>query len=584
MSKFNKENALAIKEITEFQGIDTRFPADGEGKTREMFNYRILKDGSIKRRSGMKFVTSFDGDIRAIWTGYVKDEFLGYAIANKKVYKLNYDDNGEYLSSTHIGNINTNSGDADIFYYRDQFFIIDGVRIYSIANDYVRDAQAYVPHYAKDWPTGDVGEVYEPLNILTNRARMSYVVTDPPNIFLCTKNSVDVVHKVLVNGVPLNSSDYEIDDYLKTINIPLMSPGDKIDVILTFKSTNNDAKNIMSSTRATVFGGMNNSRIFMWNKNSNDLYASTHVSEEELKILNEVYGNEGILYFTSNSDIRVGDGNKCIQGVSRHYDRLLVFTESETWMADSSYCDNEEVPIMRINSQSGASCEGGITRCLNDPISVDRGRILRWQSNTDELDDCNAYCISDKINEIIPDDFFDDAIAIEDKRNGEVLFAKKNDIEGIIYVYQEDKNNWYTFGNIPAAGFYEGKKNIGVYIDNRLFVFDDSLEYDIDRLGTSLSIKSYLSTYPIDFGLPYDKKRLRNINLLADTNGEALKLELNTDNGMSESISVSASDSEYVSTYNRRLNSGRFTRASMYLEGSKKTNQRIYRIAIAVKH
>jgi hypothetical protein len=184
----------------------------------------------------------------------------------------------------------------------------------------------------------------------------------------------------------------------------------------------------------------------------------------------------------------------------------------------------------------------------------------------------------------LPKDFFGEAIAIEDKKHGEVLFAKKNDPNGIIYVYQENKNNWYTFGNIPAGGFYEGKSNIGIYYGNEVFIFDGSLEFDIDRDGTSLSIKSYLSTYPIDFGLPYDKKRLRNLNLLADTNGGAIKLTLTRDNGMSDNISLSAEDSEYVSTYNKRLNSERFIRASMRIEGSKTTNQRIYRIGISVKH
>ena len=584
MSRFNKKNALAVKEITEFEGIDTRFPADGKGKTKEMFNYRILKDGSIKKRSGIRFVTSFEGQIRAIWTGYVKDRFTGYVLVKQRVYQLNYGEDGEFASSTYVGDISTSTGDADIFYYRDYFFILDGLKIYCIVNDAIKVANGYAPLYGKDWPTGEVGEVYEPMNVLTSRARITYVVTDPPNIFLCTDQEVESVQNIYVNGNYLHSSNYEIDNKLRTINIPLLSAGDRIEVHLTFKSTGNNYTSILNSTRATVFGGMNNSRVFLWGENSNELFVSSYVPESSLQRSGFAFGEDSILYFTYNNDIRVGDGNKCIKGVSRHYDRLLVFTEAETWMADSSYCDNEAVPIMRINSQHGACSEGGIARCVNDPISVDTGKILRWRSNTDELDDCNAYCISEEINDILPTDFFWDTIAIEDKFHGEVLFAKKRDDEGKIYVYQEKNNNWYIYDKISADGFYEGRNNVGVYIGDSMYIFDDLLEYDIDEEGNEKTISAYLSTYPMDFGLPYDKKRLSAASLLLDSDGDEMKLSFTTDNGRSKEITIADNDCEYVSTYTRRLQSERFIRVSMRLESSLNSNQRIYRIGIAVKH
>ena len=112
MSKFNKDNAVAVQEFNEFRGIDRRFAGSGEGVTKDLVNFRILFDGSLKRRGGMKFVTSFEADIRAIWTGYVKDVFVGYVIAAERVYRLNYDDNGEYLSSTFFGFLESSASTA----------------------------------------------------------------------------------------------------------------------------------------------------------------------------------------------------------------------------------------------------------------------------------------------------------------------------------------------------------------------------------------------------------------------------------------------------------------------------------------
>ena len=92
MTKFNKKNAIAIKEMNGFRGIDRRFSGNGEGCTKELENYRILADGSLEKRGGYKPITSFDGDIRTIWTGYVMDEFVGYVIVGDEVLKLIYDE------------------------------------------------------------------------------------------------------------------------------------------------------------------------------------------------------------------------------------------------------------------------------------------------------------------------------------------------------------------------------------------------------------------------------------------------------------------------------------------------------------
>jgi hypothetical protein len=42
MSKFKKENALAVKEITSFSGIERRFPENGEGNTKENREHPML--------------------------------------------------------------------------------------------------------------------------------------------------------------------------------------------------------------------------------------------------------------------------------------------------------------------------------------------------------------------------------------------------------------------------------------------------------------------------------------------------------------------------------------------------------------
>ncbi len=582
MTKFNKKNAIAIKEMNGFRGIDRRFSGNGEGYTKELENYRILADGSLEKRGGYKPITSFDGDIRAIWTGYVMDEFVGYVIVGDQVIKLIYDENGEYKERMIVGRIGTSSGVASIFFYNECLYIVDGDELYVIKSNWVEFATGYAPLYGKEWPTGEVGEINEPINVLTQRARITYVVTDPPNIFLCTKHAVHTVQAIYVNGIRLSSDQYEIDNELKAIIVPLFNPGDIITVYLTYQSLGSDLYSLKKCNRAAVFGGINSSRVFLWTENGNRIFASRHVPQESMRATNLISTGDGALYFTAENDFIVGDGSKTIRGISRHYDRLLIFTEGETWMADSSFCDNEPVPIMRVNALSGACSEKGIARCENDPISVDNGRILRWRSNTDELDDCNAYCISEEIKEIVPESFFRDSIAFEDKIHGEVLFAQKRDIYGNVYVY--GNGNWYVFRSIGIDGFYSAKKNVGFYLFGDLYEFDDSLDVDIMSNGHENFIHAYMSTYPIDFGSPYSKKRLGSLGLLAEAEGDRIKVSFESDNGIETAVLITGKDSEYVDSYAKRLNSERFLRTSMTLEGSIDKKHRIYKLAVTAKH
>ena len=584
MSKFNNKNAVAVKEIKGFCGIDTRSPGDGEGKTKNMVNYRILSDGSLVKRGGIKFVTSFDSEIRALWTGYENNSFVGYALTGRLVYKLFFDDNGEYISRTQLGYIDTSIGKASIFFYRGYYYIIDSDELYVIKSGGIVKATGYAPLYGKDWPTGEVGEVNEPLNTLTRQARISYIVTDPPNIFLCTKYPVASVEAVYVNGERLSSSEYEIDSELNTININLMDPGDKILVYLTYASDSCSLERLKKNTNATVFGGINNSRVFMWSDNSHYMFCSSYVSEEAYAESEAIYSGNGALYFPSMHEFCVGDGSKNIKGVSRHYDRLLIFTEGETWMADSSVNSTELTPILRINSSSGALSNLGIARCENDPVSVDRGRILRWKSNTDELDDCNSYVISEEIKALLNDDFYAQAVAFEDKFHSEVLFARRNDESGKVYVYEEKNGNWYTYDLVALSGFYAGKNNVGFYAGGKLYTFDDSLSFDIYEDGAQKSVSATLSTYPMDFGLPHNKKRLAVLNMLADTDGEDVKISFVSDNGVSSEHIFCGTDSEYVASYSKKLNTDRFVRTSMDIISEADNKQRIYKLAITAKH
>ena len=126
-----------------------------------------------------------------------------------------------------------------------------------------------------------------------------------------------------------------------------MSPGDRVEVYFTYLSRASDSalEELMKCNRAFVFGGINNTRPFLWGGKNGVMFTSAFVSEGSLNASRIGFAQSDALYFPVNYEFVVGDGVSPISAVSRHYDRLLIFTENGAWMADSSSCGIEDFPI-----------------------------------------------------------------------------------------------------------------------------------------------------------------------------------------------------------------------------------------------
>ncbi len=580
MSFFNTKKALAKVEFGGFGGIDTREVAAGGSSATEIVNFRVLPDGSLEKRCGYKSVFALPFKIRDIFAGYFDGDFIAYVLSGNVLYKCDFGTK----SCIGTGAVGSRDGMASIFYYRGSIFVMDGEEIYELNDGELTPTKGYVPLYGKNWGSAYPGEINEPLNLLNPRARISYIVSDPPNIFLATVHKVQSVEAIYLNGTLLSPSDYTIDDNFRTINIAGLEAGDRVLVYLTFDSSVADREKLVKNTRAVVFGGVNNSRVFMWGgEQKNVMYSSAHVSNANLRESQEAYPDSGALYFPADYDFTVGDGRYDITAVSRHYDRLLIFTTGDTWMADSDACGIEYFPTMRINSENGCSSVRGCAKSGNDPISVGRQKIMKWTSNTDRLEDCNAYSISDGISELLPSTFFDSAVVHEDKWKGEVLFANPSDPDGRVFVYNGTNNKWYTYEKIHADIFFDGPSSVGFVSGNSVLLFCNTFTRDNQSPSGGAKINARYSSQPLDFGLTGRTKRLMMMNMVADLGGEDINVTFKSDKGIESGGMVSGEDAELVSSYNQRITSDRFTRTVMTIESNSSVQQKIYDVKITVK-
>ena len=535
-----------------FGGIDARIP-HGIGLS-EALNFRLLPDGSLRKRQGFRCICSCDHDVRSIWSGVVGGEFRCYFLAGNAIRRLDLQSGESSLCAT----VSTSAGRATFFYLRDALYLIDGRSIYRIGQNSAEEVLGYVPLLGKDWGTGYPGEINEPLNILHRHARITYKIGETHSAYLPTLYPVREVIALYKNGDLLDPSLYYFDQNFNTINIAGLESGDYLEADLTFDGEDDAQRDaLLSSTLAYVFGGINNSRLFAFGGESeNVVFTSTYVSRESLQNAEAHFAGCGHIYFRTGNQFTVGDGRYSIKGVTRHYDRLLIMTEGDTWMADSAACGEEEFPVMNVNSKTGCCSEGGVISVGNDPVSIGRGSIYRWTSQTDELNEANAYSISEQINSLLPSSFFKNAIAYSDSRNGELWFTEP-DSNGVAWIYNLASKAWTKFNNVYASAFFDADGEVGFVSNDKICVFDDACYYDYEAVGASSGrpIMATLRSGTIDFGST-SAKRLLALTCSADLDGSSLRTSIITDRGEEVRLDMIHSGEHFP--YTQRLHSHRF--------------------------
>ena len=576
MAKKTKATASLSLSYEGFDGIGAQKSHDGGIKS--LVNLRVCADGSLRKRSGYKAIYRSDKEIRAIWSGYIGGVFECYFLAGRGVYRLDLA-TGEATIKTSIPE---SSGKAEFFYFGDYLYLIDGSNMYRLRDSYAISVKGYVPLFGKDWDVGYPGQINEPLNILHRRARITYKVGERVSAYLPTMYPVASVDALYKNGELVDTASYEFDPLFNTINVSGLATGDELEANLTFEEdeTQSAARaQLLSSRCACVFGGINSNRLFLWNGSAkNKIFSSLYVDEESRAASEARYAGAGPLYFVAGSSFTVGDGRYNVKAVTRHFDRLLILTDGDAWIASSTTTGLEEFPIMNVNSSVGALSEQAVTLVGNDPVSVGRHAIYRWTSQTDEYNECNAYSISDPISDMLDDSFYKNARVFYHRRRDEIWFSDA----GRVWIYSPKRDAWFSFEGVNALDLFDGDGEVGFSDGHSIYLFDPSLNSDLLSVGaqSGREIVGELSCAPFDFGYA-GYKRLLRVTLRADTQNAELALTLSTDRG--EVIEESILGQSLHDVITRRIPSHRFKTLEFKLSMSGEAAQTLHSLEIETR-
>ena len=559
-----------------FEGINLKKTHSGDESIAFINNFRITDDGSLKKRCGFQSVyesSLADASIITSHSTVENGNEVCYFVEGAFIKKYDF----ASKAVTDIGEFENQPPNAFFFEYLDKLFICDGYNILSIENNSLTSSTFYIPLYGKDWHAF-AGEINEKPNLLWNKVAISYKLPQGSTSYLSIGKlklqSIDALYR---NGTLLSSDQYSFQERYNSINVPEFADNDEFLAIITFDGDehyNSMRNSLISSHSTSVFYELNKNNLFFWgSKNHNKVFYSTSLNKENAQI-SALHPDCGEFYVPLDSFFKVASEKDRINAFIRHYDRVLIMTESSTWITNLQELENDNLKIKNINNSIGCISKGGCVRIENTLFSIGKDAIYSWSADTDELNECNAHNISEPINELLDEDFFKSCFVHLHYSEREIWFYTPSITT--VWIYNYKRKVWYSFSGFSPSAILDGGK-LPCFLENTtLYAFNSALQSDIKN-NTSVQISASLTSGELEFNSK-QKKKLYSSTIRGSISGGSIKLRITLDN--KKTLLYNISPSAYHSVIPFRTKSGSFKSLKFVLTATGEGTQIIHGIEL----
>lgn len=427
-------------EIHKFLGLHEPFSDTvlRVGESPRMKNLRVTESYTLALREGFEVLGRFEGVPRGVFA--FKDSI--FFVAGSTVYRWY---NGE---STPVGALESDSGRVTFLPLGDSLYFLDGTKIKVWQGEEVKDLQPYVPLVAISTDVNGGGIAFEEINLLTSERRQSFTMDSDHRDLILAEKDIDEVISVSVLGEALAANTYTVDlesGIVSLKNEPSSTDPNAFEVRYSKKPS--EGEELIHKMRyATLWGGDNDTRIFLWGDKENPAiyrYSGVHDGVSGMEYFPELFFNKTL------------SGN-AVTSILRHYDRLLIFTEADAYYSyietksDANGKEYLSFPVRTLSSTVGCSEEGCAVLALNTPLTVHSGSLYRWVS-TSIRDERNAENIGERIKAGLHE-ISERGISLFDRESMSELYLWSGDK---LYVYNYALDLYYYYEGLNAAYFTE---------------------------------------------------------------------------------------------------------------------------------
>lgn len=567
-------NTFAHEIFNGFSGLGL---SSARGQTsRRLDNFRVLADGSIQKREGIRQIADLQAEVRGIYAFVDGDEDVILAVAGNSLYRISA--TGEQVLFGPC--FETDNGEISFFEYGGRLYMLDGVQVYRYEGGCeATRVRGYTPLYGKNWNPvyGYTNTVNEPINYFSPSVRIHFSVNETVE-YLYVGMAIKEVEWVAVQGRLLSSSEYSMLSGIKDrifLTMPLYDAS--VEICVTLEDRYYFDSSFNSSARAAVYEDFEHSRVFLYGgNNASALYISSPVGEDAQKRDKELFPDSCGLYFPKSQELSFGSGQP-ITAIRRIYDRMMIFFPSSLWVTQRlDEVQGDAVQFSPICHHMGCSAKNAVLLTgAASPISVTYGGIYRWRIDVDLLDECTAGQISGDIRPLLDDSFFQNAEVCHQRHRAELWFRDKSKTAGRIFIYSLDRDLWYCYSGIEADRMFAFGGGVGLVHGGKVFLFDEELT--VDRFADGeCEIKAVYESGWLEFDGVGTEKRLASATLTAELHGGELCVRFGEGAPLSE-VKLLAANAVAPDIYEPRMPTGRFRAARLTFLADGAARQRIYR-------
>lgn len=490
-----------------FGGIN-RLPNAPEKTCTDIRNLRLLSDGTLESREGYEPLTVLGSIPRALWAGNVDGEAKMFALVGSALLSVDPD-----LGTTaQLGTVGTSAGEAEIFWHGGTLFLLDGEKLYSLRGQTLSSVCGYAPLLGDGWDPALRGPVCEPVNFLSDRVRVRFLLSAGTNRFALGFRAASLDAAALngsfADAAALTPALGTTSDFITCS--PAAEDGE-ITFWLTLATTELPDSGPLSCTHAVSFGDASDCRLCCWGgTDTSEIFISRIISPGQNELCTAVWSGTEPLYLPVTSRIRVGEGRYPVTALCRHFDRMMLFTSGDAWSLDWDGREADPaVPLPRIlplSSSVGCTDGGAAALCGNDPVTVFEGSVYRWHSPTGVRNECSAAALSEPLCDLFRHAAEDCTAAFAVPERNEIWFSAPLNNTGRVFIYHYGLDAWYTYDGIYADRFFKLGGEIGFVRREGIYMFRRDLSTDTEE-DQELEIPIFVSSPYLDFGDPTARKR-----------------------------------------------------------------------------
>lgn len=460
------------------------------GELAECKNCRITENYKIKKREGYTQVYSLGSNkkIQGMWYGKLGNSYHFVFAVNGHVYKLNTT-NG---TTTDLGTLTDAS--TYFFAFNDKLYIQNGNEYkYWTGTGNIADVAGYIPKVAVATPPTGGGTPFEAINTLTGKKHQTFNGNNSATAFTLAETAIDSVDSVYVNGVLKTvTTHYTVNTTtgVVTFTVGNSPPTGTDNVDIYWTKGNGTRTNVTAHKQSVLFGGANDSRVFMYGVDNKLIYSAL------------AGGVPSAEYFPENNYLLIGSDEYDITGLTRQYDRLIIHKETDT-----HYCVYEfdatngtSFPTYPLNDSVGNIAFGQVRTVLNNPYTLTNKGIYQFVA-TNVRDEKNVQLISDRVQVGIDELALSSAVTFDWEKKLEYMAFVDN--KGYVYNYRND--TWYYFELADTPSCFVEVDSVAYFGTSNGKI----MKFDANKLtDNNVAISARWETGYMAFGANYIRKFL----------------------------------------------------------------------------